>query len=155
MTKLFMAALLASSSIFAADKATDQLTETQPRLSLEMAKKIAEKAAACGTKNKWNLSIAIVNSESNLVYFQRGDGSYSGSIDAAIAKAKSANDFQRPTKAFADSVKEGRTGLLSVKSIVAVEGGMPIKKNDKHLGAIGISGARSVEDDQCAQAALE
>ncbi|MCC2679195.1 MAG: uncharacterized protein K0R29_1771 [Pseudobdellovibrio sp.] len=151
MTKMFFAAVLFSTSLFAADKSSDKPAE----LNLELAKKIAEKAASCGVKNKWNLSIAIVNSESNLVYFQRGDGSYSGSIEAAIAKAKSANDFQRPTKAFADSVKEGRTGLLSVKSIIAVEGGMPIKKNDKHLGAIGISGARSAEDDQCAQAALE
>lgn len=144
---IFAAFLFLTSVLFAADKPVE--------LNLEYAKKLADKAAACGAKNKWKLSVAVVNAESNLIYFQRGDGSYTGSIDAAIAKAKSANDFQRPTKAFADSVKEGRTGLLSVKSIIAVEGGMPIQSGDKHLGAIGISGARSVEDEQCAKAALE
>ncbi len=148
MIKLFLTTLLfTANTLFAADKLTE--------LNLDAAKKIADKAAACGVKNKWKLSIAIVNSEGNLIYFQRGDGSYSGSIDAAIDKAKSANAFQRPTKAFADSIKEGRTGLLSVKNIVGIEGGLPIQSGEKHLGGIGVSGARSVEDEQCAKAGLE
>lgn len=133
-----------------------QVSAAEPfELNLELAQKLAAKAAACGKANKWNLTIAIVNSEGNLVYFQRGDGTYAGSIDAAIQKAKSSNAFQRPTKAFADGVKEGRVGLVTVAGIVAIEGGVPIQIKDKFVGAIGISGARATEDEQCAKKALE
>lgn len=123
--------------------------------NLEQAQKIAAKAATCGLKNKWKLSIAIVNSEGNLLYFQRGDDSYTGSIESAIDKAKSANAFQRPTKSFVDSIKDGRTGLLTVKNVVAIEGGIPIQLSGKHVGAIGISGAKAIEDEICAKAALD
>ncbi len=129
--------------------------EKAAELNLNVAQKIAANAAACGTKNKWKLSVAIVNSEGNLLYFHRGDGSYVGSIDAAIDKAKSANAFQRPTKAFVDGLKEGRTGLITVKNIVGIEGGLPIQIADKHVGAIGISGAKATEDEQCAKSAIE
>jgi uncharacterized protein GlcG (DUF336 family) len=124
-------------------------------LNLETAQKIANKAEACGKKNNWKLSVSIVNSEGNLLYFQRGDGSYSGSIEASIDKAKSANAFQRPTKAFVEGLKEGRIGLMTVKDIVGIEGGLPIQFGEKHVGAIGVSGAKSSEDEQCAKAALE
>lgn len=148
MKSVFISILLVvAQSAFSAEKATE--------LNLDYAQKIASKAAACGIKNKWKLSVAIVNSEGNLLYFQRGDGSYVGSIDAAIDKATSANAFQRPTKAFVDGLKEGRTGLVTVKNIVGIEGGLPIQIGDKHVGAIGISGAKATEDEQCAKLALE
>ncbi len=144
---LFLLPILFSGSIHSAEKITE--------LDLEAAQKIANKAASCGKKNNWKLSIAIVNSEGNLLYFQRGDGAYVGSIEASIDKAKSANAFQRPTKAFVDGIKDGRHGLMTVKNIVGIEGGLPIQFGEKYVGAIGISGAKATEDEQCAKAALE
>lgn len=52
-------------------------------------------------------------------------------------------------------LKDGRMGLVTVKDIVGIEGGLPIQFGGKHVGAIGISGAKSTEDEQCAKAALE
>lgn len=124
-------------------------------LNAEVSQTIVSKAIECGRKNKWSLSVAIVNAEGRLISFQRDDGSYVGSIDAAIAKATSSNAFQRPTSAFVEGIKSGRLGMLSVKDVVANEGGIPIVLNGKHVGAIGISGAKSVEDEQCAKFALE
>ena len=124
-------------------------------LNLEVTQKIIKNAMACGEKNGWKFSVAIVNSEGNLISFERADGAYTGSIDASIAKATSSNAFQRPTKSFADAVKDGRLGLLSVKNVVAVEGGLPIVSNGKHIGAIGVSGAKAIEDEECAKFALE
>ncbi len=60
--------------------------------NLNYVKRLADKASECGIKNGWKLSIAIVNSEGNLVYFERNDHAYLGSIEASIQKAKSAND---------------------------------------------------------------
>lgn len=145
--RLFAIAFMLSPAASASGKATE--------LNLDLAQKIAAKATSCGKKNNWKLTIAIVNSEGNLLYFQRADGSYVGSIESAIEKAKSANAFERPTSAFVDGLKEGRTGLVTVTGVVALEGGVPIQLNGRHVGAIGISGARSVEDERCAKTAVE
>jgi glc operon protein GlcG len=125
-----------------------------PNFDLNFVKSLASKTARCAQKNNWKISIAIINSEGNLVYFERNDLAYSGSIEAAIQKAKSANAFQRPTSAFVDGVKQGKLGLLTVKDVVAVEGGVPILINGKHMGAIGVSGAKALEDEQCAKEGL-
>lgn len=123
-------------------------------LDLAMAKRLAAKAGEHAAKKGWKVSIAVVNSEGNLLYFERGDGAFPGSIEAAIEKAKSANAFRRPTKAVSDSVKQGNTGIMTLKNVVAVEGGLPITLEGVHAGAIGVSGARAVEDEECAQAAF-
>jgi glc operon protein GlcG len=125
-----------------------------PNFDLNFVKSLASKIATCAQKNNWKISIAIVNSEGNLVYFERNDLAYSGSIESALQKAKSANAFQRPTSAFVDGVKQGKLGLLTVKDVVAVEGGVPILINGKHMGAIGVSGAKALEDEQCAKEGL-
>jgi len=140
---------------FLVSQAAFSSVETPQTLSLEYARQIAAKAEAYGKKKGWNLSIAIVNSEGNLTYFQRDPQAYVGSIDAAIEKAKSSNAFQRPTSAFVDGIKQGRTGLVSVKGVVALEGGVPILLKGVHAGAIGVSGAKSSEDEEAAKAALE
>jgi glc operon protein GlcG len=125
-------------------------------LNTESAKQLAAKAQALADKNKWDVSIAIVDAGGNLIYFQRDQDAYVGSVEASIAKAKSANNFKRATAVFVDSVqKQGRVGLLSIPGVVAAEGGLPIVVGGKHLGGIGVSGVRSVEDEQVAKAALE
>ena len=128
-------------------------------LTSDLAKSYADKTLECGRKNSWKLSVAIVNGENNLVTFRRDDGAYFGSIEGSLDKAKSANAFQRPTRAFAEAVSpknpDSRPGLLSVKNVVAIEGGLPIMLGGKQVGAIGVSGARSVQDEECAKAAIE
>lgn len=134
--------------------ATSALASTSKALSLQEAQKIAQKAEKYAQKKNWKVSIAIVNSEGNLLLFQRGDGSYSGSIESAINKARSSNAFQRPTSAFADSIKQGRLGIVGVHDILPIEGGIPIVLGGHHAGAIGISGAKAIEDEEVAKNAL-
>lgn len=124
-------------------------------LNLELAKRLVSAAEGYGKSKSWKLSIAVVNAEGNLVVFHRGDGTYSGSIDSAIQKAKSANAFQRPTSAFVHAIKEGRLGLLSAPEVVAIEGGVPIVFGGQHIGAIGVSGAKAIEDEDVALAAVK
>jgi len=124
-------------------------------LSLDLAKKISSRAQQYAAKKSWKVSVAIVNSEGNLVSFERTDGSYVGSIESAQEKAVSSNAFQRPTSAFVEAVKSGRQGLLSGKNIVAIEGGVPLVIKGKHVGAIGISGAKAIEDEEIANDAVK
>ena len=128
---------------------------TPTSLNLKTSEEIVDRAMACGVAHHWNLSIAVVNSEGNLISFRRSDGAYLGSVDAAMGKAQSANAFERPTRVFAEGVRNGNLGLLSVKGVVANEGGEPIRISGKHVGAIGISGALATEDDICALAAIQ
>lgn len=123
-------------------------------LDLAKAQTIAARAAACGKKNGWKLSIAVVNAEGNLLYFQRGDGAYVGSIQASMDKARTANNFRQPTSRLAGAVRDGKVNLVTL-GIAAVDGGVPIVLGSRHAGAIGVSGAMAVEDEQCALEAVK
>lgn len=124
-------------------------------LTLESAKKIAARAQQYSAKKSWKISVAIVNAEGNLIFFERSNGTYVGSISSAQEKAISSNAFQRSTSAFVEAVKSGRQGILSGKNIVAIEGGVPILIKGKHVGAIGISGAKAIEDEEIANDAIK
>ncbi|MBI4621632.1 MAG: heme-binding protein [Verrucomicrobia bacterium] len=127
-------------------------TVTKPTITLELAKKIAVKAGAEAAKNKWNVVIAIVDDGGNLIYLEKMDGTQIGSIDVAQAKAKTALKFKRSTKVFEDVVAGGRTAILSLPGVVAVEGGLPLVVDGTYIGAIGVSGVKSNEDGVVAEA---
>jgi uncharacterized protein GlcG (DUF336 family) len=123
-------------------------------ITLTQARPLADAAIAEAARNGWTVMVAVVDTGGNLVLFERMDHTQVGSIDVAIGKARTANNFKRATKAFEDSVLGGRTVVLSVPNVVPVEGGLPIVAGDKIIGAIGISGATSAQDGQVAKAAL-
>ncbi|MSU23108.1 MAG: heme-binding protein [Opitutus sp.] len=125
---------------------------TKTTLSLELAKKIAAKAEAEAAKNKWTMVIAIVDDGGNLIYLAKMDGTQIGSIDVAQEKARTALKFKRPTKVFEDVVAGGRTAILSLPGVVAIEGGLPLVVDGAYVGAIGVSGMKSTEDGVAAEA---
>jgi len=126
-------------------------------ISLENAKKAAAPAIAEAEKNHWNMAVAIVDPSGNLVYYEKMDNTQLGSANVAIDKAKSAALFKRPTKAFQDALAAGGDGLriLRIQSAVPVEGGIPLVMDGKIVGAIGVSGAASAQDAQCAKAGAD
>ncbi len=128
-----------------------------PAISLEDAKKAALPALAEAAKNKWTVAVAIVGPGGTLVYYEKMDNTQLGSAEVAIDKARTAALFKRPTKAFQDVVAAGGDGLriLTLKGVVAVEGGIPLVMDGKIVGAIGVSGGTSVQDGQCAKAGAE
>lgn len=123
-----------------------------PALTLEAATRIAAAAEAEATRNKWNVVIAVVDGGAHLVHLRRMDGTQLGSIAVAQEKAKSAALFRRPTKAFADAVASGRTGVLRLAGAIPIEGGVPLFVGEQLVGAIGVSGVTSEQDGQIAQA---
>lgn len=101
------------------------------------------------------VSVAVVDDAAHLLYFVRSSCAHIGSIETSIQKAKSASLFRKPTFDFVAAVKSGKVGILTANGVVAVEGGMPIYAKDKFLGAIGVGGATSLEDEEFAKAALK
>ncbi|BDC49935.1 hypothetical protein F183_A22510 [Bryobacterales bacterium F-183] len=128
---------------------------TVKSLNLAVAKQIAAAAEAEGIKNKWTLVISIVDAGGNLIYLQRADNTQIASIDVAVAKAKSAVGFKRPTKAFEDMVAGGRTAVVKLPIAMPIEGGMPLMIGDVCIGAIGVSGATSAQDGVVAKAGVD
>ena len=126
-------------------------------ISLENAKKAAAPAIAEAEKNHWNMAVAIVDPSGNLVYYEKMDNTQLGSANVAIDKARSAALYKRPTKALQDALAAGGDGLriLRVQGAVPVEGGIPLVLDGKIVGAIGVSGATSAQDAQCAKAGAE
>jgi glc operon protein GlcG len=146
---------------FAACSLTNALAQMpnpygQP-ISLENAKKAAASALAEATKNNWNMAVAIVSPSGDLIYYEKMDHTQLGSADVAIAKARTAARFKRPTKAFQDALAAGGDGLrvLGVAGAIPVEGGLPLVADGKIVGAIGVSGATSAQDAQCAKAGTD
>lgn len=128
-----------------------------PTITLENARKAAAQAAAEAARNGWTMAIAVVDPAGILVYFEKNGGTQLGSAAVAISKARSAALFQRPTKALQDTLAAGGEGLrvLSMEGAVPIEGGLPLVVNGAIVGAIGVSGATSAQDGQCAKAGAE
>jgi glc operon protein GlcG len=126
-------------------------------ITLENAKKAAAPAVAEAAKNKWTVAVAVVDTAGNLVYFEKMDDTQVGSVTVAIDKARSATLFKRPTKAFQDVLASGGEGLrvLRLQGVVPTEGGIPLVADGKIIGAIGVSGATSAQDGQCAKAGAD
>jgi glc operon protein GlcG len=135
-------------SMFAAD-----LT-TKKALTLSGAKRIAAAAEAEAVKNQWNVVIAILDDGGNLLYLQRADGTQIGSVDVAIAKARTAVKFKRPSKALEDAVAGGRNAILALPGATPVEGGVPLMVGSDIIGSIGVSGVTSQQDGQIAAAGV-
>ena len=123
-------------------------------IGIDAAKKVAAAAIAEARKNGFTMAISIVDTAGNLVYFEKMDGTQTGSVNVSQEKARSAVLFKRPTKAFQDAVAQGGVGLrmLGLPGAVPVEGGIPLMEGGKIVGAIGASGGTSDQDGQTAQA---
>ena len=126
-------------------------------VSLENARKVAAPAIAEAEKNHWNMAVAIVDTGGNLVYYEKMDNTQLASAGVSIEKARCAAMFKRPTNAFQDVLAAGGDGLrlLSLKGVVASEGGIPLVMDGKIVGAIGVSGGTSPQDGQCAKAGAD
>ena len=126
-------------------------------ISLENAKKAAAPAIAEAEKNHWNMAVAIVDPSGNLVYYEKMDNTQLGSANVAIDKARSAALYKRPTKALQDALAAGGEGwrILRVQGAIPVEGCIPLVMDRKIVGAIGVSGASSAQDAQCAKAGAD
>ena len=120
----------------------------------EQARKVADAALAPARANGWTVVVAVVDTGGYLVYLEKLDQTQVGSIAIAEDKARSAAIFKRPTKMFHERLARGGDGMivLRLKGAIPVEGGVPIVVDGKLIGALGVSGGSSAEDEVCAEA---
>jgi glc operon protein GlcG len=126
----------------------------KPVLTLEDARRVAAAAESEARSNEWKVVIAVVDDGGHLLYLQRSHDTQFGSVETAIAKANAAVAFQRPTKASEDAVLSGRLIHLALPGVIPAEGGVPLVRDGVIIGGLGISGVRSFQDGQIAQAGV-
>lgn len=129
--------------------------KTKHYLTLDDCKKIMAAAEAEAKKNNWAVCIAIVDDGGHLLSFQRLDACAIASVAIAQGKARSAAIRRRATKGDEDMVNNGRVSALSMPGVTFLEGGVPIMVEGELIGAVGVSGVKSSEDAQIAQAGID
>jgi len=125
-------------------------------VTLDDARKIVaaaeRKAAAIGQP----MNIAVADSGGNLIAHVRMDGAWLGSIDISINKAFTARAFDIATRDLAAPSQPGGQfyGIHASNGgrIMIFAGGIPLKRADKVVGAIGVSGGSGEQDQAVAEA---
>jgi uncharacterized protein GlcG (DUF336 family) len=126
----------------------------RPCLTSADTAKIISACKAEAAKNKWNVSIAVLDEGGFLLEFHRMEGAPPISAEVAIGKAHTAAMTKRPSKFFEDRVKE-RPAFANFPAGILIQGGLPILHKGECVGAIGVSGVQSHEDEQVAQAGVD
>ena len=122
-------------------------------LTLEGAKKVIATAVAEAKRvSAPGGSIAVVDDGGNLLALERLDQTFAASANIAIGKARTSALFKKPTKLFEDAIKGGRTSMVTLGSdlqnFTPLQGGIPLEWEGKVVGAIGVSGAASAQQDE-------
>ena len=125
----------------------------KPCLTLTDVKKMLAACEAEAAKNKWAVAISIVDEGGFLLGFERMDGAPTISAEVSMGKARTSAMTRRPSKVFEDRVKE-RPAFVSFPAGILIQGGLPIMHQNECVGAIGVSGVQSHEDEQIALAGV-
>ena len=126
----------------------------KPALTSTDCHKMMAACIAEAQKNKWAVTIAIVDDSGAALLLERLDGAGAISATVAMGKAQTSALTKRPSKFFEDRVKE-RPGFVTFPTPgVMFQGGVPIMYQGECVGAIGVSGVQSHEDEQVAQAGV-
>ncbi|HWI99824.1 MAG TPA: heme-binding protein [Burkholderiales bacterium] len=128
--------------------------KTRAMLTLEDCKRIAAAAEAEAKKNNWNVCVATVDDGGHLLHLFRMDGATPANSRIAIEKGRTAAETRRSTAMWEERIKAGRTAMLKMPGVTPVQGGLPIVIDGECIGAVGVSGVQSHEDEQIAKAGI-
>ena len=126
----------------------------KPSLTIADAHKMMAACLAEAQKNKWPVTIAIVDDAGYPLLLERMDGCGPFGAEVAVAKARTSALTKRPTKFFEDRIKERPAFVTFPTPGVMFQGGLPLVHQGECVGAIGVSGVQSHEDEQVAQAGV-
>src|ERR1051325_9867248 len=147
-----MKILIAIALLLSAAAATTQAQVVERKtLSLDGAHKVIAGAVAYAKKvNAPGGVIAVVDDGGNLMALERLDGTFAAGANISIGKARTAVLFKRPTKAFEDIIKNGRTAMVALPDayFTPLQGGIPITIDGQIVGGVGVSGAASAQQDE-------
>ena len=140
----FVAAALGA---LVAGRAHAQIVEKKV-LTLEGARRAIAAAEAEARRNKAGGIIAVVDDAGNLMALERVEGTFASGARVSLGKACTAALFRKPTRFFEELINKGRTAMTAVEDFTPLIGGVPIVIEGQIVGAIGVSGANSAQQDE-------
>jgi len=124
-------------------------------LTLEAARLVLAACEAEAMRHQWKVVIAVVDDGGHGIVLARIDGAQWSSVDTAVAKARAAVAWKRPTRLLEESVNNGRTAFLSISQGMAIlQGGVPLEVDGAIVGAVGVSGVKASDDELIALAGV-
>lgn len=146
---LTLITLFAAATFAFADEHTDAgHIVVKHALTLDGARWVGETAMKFAKENGASPSIAIVDEGGNLLYFARPETSFAAGANVSIGKARTAAMFKKPTRDFEDTINKGRFTMTALTDFTPLQGGVPIIHEGQVVGAIGVSGAKSAQQDE-------
>jgi glc operon protein GlcG len=127
---------------------------TKPMLTASDAAKMMAACKAEAARQQWPVCIAIVDEGGYLLALERMDGAHLLTPDAAIGKARTAALMKKPSRAMEERIND-RPAFLRFPEIMPVIGAVPVIHDGECVGAIGVAGVQSDEDEQVAQAGAD
>ena len=126
-------------------------------LSAEAAMTIASTAIATCKAQGWNVSVAVVGRNGEIIAHVRGDNTGPHTMDNSYRKAYTSRTFRVPSVEIVKRLKDNpQLSLVTLPNVVAGEGALPIMIGNDVIGAAGASGAPGGEKDAaCIQAGLD
>ncbi len=116
-------------------------------IGLDRAKQVMAAAEAEAKRRNWKMNIAVVDTNGELVYFERMEGAQIASGPISIGKARTSARFRRESRLFYNAYETGHAypGTLE-PGLVANPGGFPLVEGGKLIGAVGCSGGTGDQD---------
>ncbi|HWB87551.1 MAG TPA: heme-binding protein [Bryobacteraceae bacterium] len=125
-------------------------------VSLDDARRVIAAAEKKAKEIGQPMNIAVADAGGNLVAHVRMDNAWIGSIDISIKKAFTARAFDISTKDLAQHSQSGDQffgiHVSNNGKIMIFAGGIPLKRDDHVVGAIGVSGGSGEQDHSVAEA---
>jgi glc operon protein GlcG len=135
-------------AISIAGAAADFSAGAVPALTQEGAKLAAEAIGAEAERRGVAPVVSAVDAGGALMYLHRPDAAQVASVEVTTDKARTAAIYRRPSKDFEDQASNGRPSALHLARAVPLQGGEPILVDGQVIGAVGVSGATSADEDR-------
>ena len=117
-------------------------------LTLAGAQRVTASAIAEATRLRTTAAIAVVDDGGNLIALDRIDGTFAAGARISAGKARTAALFKKPTGAFEEIIGKGRTAMVALEDFTPLQGGIPLVVDGEIVGAVGVSGAASAQQDE-------
>jgi glc operon protein GlcG len=127
---------------------------TKPCLTASDAATMMAACKAEAAKNEWNVCVAIVDEGGYLVALERMDGAHLLTPDAAIGKARTAALMRKPSRVAEERIAS-RPAFLRFPEIMPVIGAVPVIHDGECIGAVGVAGVQSDDDERIAQVGVD
>ena len=128
-------------------------------LTLDEANQVVGAAITKAKQMNVKVSVAVIDVGGNLIAMNRMDGAPPSTAIVSQGKARSSATFGRTSGEVQQRVQSGSAPTTTVIAaaggvFVPWQGAVPIWREDMLVGACGVSGAASDEDEECARAGV-